>query len=336
MTDTILVTGISGFLGGHVALALLKAGYRVRGSLRNLDRANAVSTTLGQHGADTSMLEFVSLDLLQDDGWEMAAKDCRYIHHVASPFILNTPKDKDELISPAVGGTERAINAGLKAGAERIVLTSSMAAIMYGHPQGDIFSEEDWSRLDEAGAYVQSKTLAERRAWEMVAASGQRATLATINPSVIYGPLLDNDPGTSGRLIQRLLTGSIPAAPRMVMPAVDVRDVAAAHLAAMTAPEAGGHRHATTAGNISLMETAKALRAAFPAYAGKLPKFEMPDWAVRLYALVDRDARDNLHELGPPREIDNTRIKKLLGRPLTPPADAVTAMGQSLIDQKLV
>src|SRR5690606_14453090 len=137
MADRVLLTGISGFLGGHVALQLLAAGYTVRGSVRNLDRADKVRDTLGRAGADISRLEFVALDLLSDTGWADAAKDCRYLQHTASPFVMAVPKDKMELIGPAVQGTERALGAALAAGVERVVLTSSTAAIAYGHDRAD-------------------------------------------------------------------------------------------------------------------------------------------------------------------------------------------------------
>ena len=133
MPDRVLLTGVSGFLGGHVAIALLAAGFQVRGSVRSLAKADKVRETLAKSGADVSRLEFVALDLLKDDGWQAAAEGCRFIAHTASPFVIQMPADKMELIRPAIEGTERALNAGLKAGVERIVLTSSMAAIAYGH-----------------------------------------------------------------------------------------------------------------------------------------------------------------------------------------------------------
>src|ERR1700733_5772514 len=172
MSDQVLLTGISGFLGGHVALALLEAGYTVRGSLRNPAKADLVRATLGKAGADLSRLNFVTLDLGEDQGWNEAARGCRYLLHTASPFVVRMPKDKMELIRPAVEGTEWALKAGLQAGAERIVVTSSMAAIAYGQrgPHLEPYTAADWT--DPAGpdvtAYTESKTLAERRAWAIM------------------------------------------------------------------------------------------------------------------------------------------------------------------------
>ena len=339
MSDKVLLTGVSGFLGGHVALALLAAGYDVRGSLRNLDKADKVRATLAKAGADVSRLEFVTLDLLKDDGWESAARGCRYLAHTASPFVLRMPTDKMELIRPAVEGTERALNAALKGGVERVVLTSSVAAIAYGHERSRTapYTAKDWTNLDgHVSFYGESKTLAERRAWEIMKAAGRESDLATINPAAILGPLLDEDPGTSAALVIRLLNGSIPAAPRIVFAIVDVRDVAAAHVAALTNPSARGRRFPMGERVMFIKEVADVLRQRFPDRAKKTPRFEMPDWAVRLYSIFDGDVRGSLGELGVVRRIDSSDVEALLGRKLTPANEAVVATAESAIAHHLV
>ena len=339
MPDRVLLTGVSGFLGGHVATALLSAGYQVRGSVRNLAKADKVRQTLAKAGADVGRLEFVALNLLQDEGWEAAAAGCRFVAHTASPFVLQMPTDRNELIRPAVEGTERALEASLKAGVERIVLTSSMAAIAYGHDHNRIapFTAADWTNLEQRDvtAYVESKTRAERRAWEMMKAAGRERDLAVVNPSGIFGPLLDDDPGTSAQVVIRMLNGSMPAAPRLNFAIIDVRDVAAAHVMALTSPDAGGRRFPMGEQTVSLMEFANMLRRRFPAYARKLPRFELPDWIVRLYALFDRDLRDNVGELGVVKRMDSSDAVALLGRPLISAEDALVATAESVIAQKL-
>jgi dihydroflavonol-4-reductase len=340
MTDRVLLTGVSGFLGGHVALQLLNAGYTVRGSLRKLDRADKVRDTLARAGADISRLEFVALDLLSDTGWDEAMAGCRYLQHTASPFVLKMPEDRMELIRPAVEGTERALNAALRADVERIVLTSSMAAIAYGHDKSRTapFTAADWTNLEGRGvnAYVESKVRAERRAWEIMEQAGRRDDLAVINPSAILGPLLDEDPGTSAFMISRLMDGSVPAMPRIPFVIIDVRDVAAAHVAAMTAPEAGGQRFPMGESTMMMADVAAVIRQAAPTHAGKVPRRIAPDWLVRLIALFDADIRGNLGELGVTKRLDSTSVARLLGRPLIGANTAIETTVKSLIAQGIV
>jgi len=335
MTDRVLLTGISGFLGGHVALALLNAGYIVRGSVRSLSKAEKVKVTLARAGGDVSRLEFVELDLLSDAGWAAAMAGVRYLQHTASPFVTVMPKDKMDLIRPAVEGTHRAVSAALAAGVERLVVTSSLAAVMYGHDKARTapFTAADWTNLAgrDVNAYTESKTRAEKEAWTLVDAAGRHDDLATINPGAIFGPLLDDDPGTSVGLLKRMFDGSLPAAARISFISVDVRDVAAAHVAAMTADAARGQRFVLGAGTRSLMEMATVLKAALPEKAAKLPRFEVPDWVVRLVAFVDADIRGNVGELGVVKTADAKPVETLLGRNLIPVDEALVAAARTLV-----
>lgn len=336
MTGRVLVTGISGFIGSHVALALLYAGYTVRGSLRDQARAAEVAAMLERAGADTGRLELITLDLLDDAGWHEAARGCRYLAHTASPLHLRPPAERDVLVRPAVEGTRRAIEAALEADIERVVLTSSVAAMSNGHPRDRSapFAEADWSATEGEGvnAYSESKTRAELEAWSLMEAAGRRADLVAINPVVVLGPMLSPRVSASIVLIKRLLDGSAPVAPRLTLNLVDVRDVAALHLAALTAPRAGGHRFIAAAPPVSLTEIVDGLRAAFPAFARRLPRLSVPDWVVRLYALVDADARANLGSLGSTRSFDAAPAEALLERPFITPRLAAAATAQSLVD----
>lgn len=335
MPDRILLTGVSGYLGGHIALQLLNAGYEVLGSLRSLDRADEVRETLARQGADTTRLHFVALDLLNGSGWVDAARGCRYLLHTASPLVLRMPNDPMELIKPAVSGTERALDAANVAGVDRVVLTSSMAAIAYGHgTDGKAgYGASDWTDADGPGvnAYQKSKTLAERRAWAIMDQAGRHDALVSINPSIILGPVMGNNVGASASLIQRLLNGSLPGLPRVSLSIADVRDVAALHIVAMTSPDAGGHRYPVGPGSITLRALSGMLQAHYP--DRPIARLAIPDWVVRLYGLIDSDVAMLARDLGQSTLLESSAAQTLLNRPLHEIEAAVLSTASSLLDR---
>src|SRR6516225_3204120 len=269
---TILVTGGSGFIGSHVILQLLAAGHRVRTTVRSLIREGDVRAMLKEGGAEPGdRLAFIAADLEKDAGWPEAVAGCEHVLHVASPLPPNLPKHEDELIVPAREGSLRVLRAARDAGVKRVVLTSSFAAIGYGHkPQKSPFDETNWT--DPGGhdvlPYVKSKTLAERAAWDFIAKEGGDLELSVVNPVGVFGPVLGPDYSTSILLVQRLMDGAMPGCPRLYFGVVDVRDVADLHLRAMIPPAAQGERFLAVAGDfMSMLDIANVLRSRMGASA---------------------------------------------------------------------
>jgi nucleoside-diphosphate-sugar epimerase len=255
--------------------------------------------------------------------------------HIASPFPAAAPKHEDELIVPAREGALRVLRAARDAGVKRVVMTSSFAAIGYGHPeQSAPFDESSWSNIDGPGvtAYVKSKTIAERAAWDFVAAEGAPLELAVVNPVAVFGPLLGRDYATSILLVQRLMDGAIPGCPRLSFGVVDVRDVVDLHLRAMTRPEARGERFLACAGDfMTVLAMARVLKENMGPAARRVPARELPDWLIRTFALFDPTARQIVPELGKTKNGTSAKAMRTLGWAPRPREDALVATAQSLL-----
>lgn len=336
MPDRVLLTGISGFIARHVALRLLQEGFDVRGTVRSAAKADGVREALEKAGGDVSRLEFVEVDLTKDAGWTDAAQGCRYVVHTASPFPASQSRDKFALVPVAKGGTLRVVEAARRAGVDRIVLTSSVVAIYYGHDdRADAsFSETDWSNVKSRtiSDYAVSKTEAERAAWAAVTEAGEGGApgLAVINPAFVLGPLLGDDIGTSAKIVAMMMKGKLPAVPDVSFGIVDVRDVAEAHLRAMTMPGAAGRRFILSADTLSILGIGRAIAEAEPSVAGKVPKFVLPDAVVKFVALFSSQARRSVPELGRIKTLDTRPARDVLGLTFRPPEQAVAAMAKSL------
>jgi nucleoside-diphosphate-sugar epimerase len=334
--STVLVTGGSGFIGSHCILRLLTAGHHVRATVRHPKREGELRLTMQQVGAETGdRLSFACADLERDAGWAQAAAGCDYVLHVASPFPPGVPRHEDELIVPAREGALRVLRASRDAGVRRLVLTSSFAAIGYGHaPQKEPFDETYWTDPQGAGlaAYVKSKTLAERAAWDFIAKDGGGLELSVVNPVLVFGPALGPDFSTSILLLKRLMDGAIPGCPRLYFGVVDVRDVADLHIRAMSHPAARGERFLAVAGDcMSILDIAQLLRARMGATAKRVPKFQLPDWLVRIVALADPAARQILPELGKVKNSTNTKARRMLGWMPRSNEQSIIAAAESLV-----
>jgi nucleoside-diphosphate-sugar epimerase len=330
----VLVTGGSGFIASHCIVQLLAAGHQVRTTVRSLAREGDVRAMLKEGGADPGgRLAFAAADLTSDAGWDQAVAGCDHVLHVASPFPAGVPRHEDELIAPARDGALRVLRASRAAGVKRVVLTSSFAAIGYGHPaRATPFDETVWTDLSRrVSAYVKSKTVAERAAWDFIAAEGGRLELSVVNPVGVLGPVLGADYSSSILLLRRMLDGELPALPRLMFGIVDVRDVADLHLRAMIDPAAKGERFLCVAGDfISVAGVATVLKTRLGAVAARVSTRELPNWGVRLAALFNAQARETLPELGKTKNATNEKARRLLGWTPRPREEAIVATAESL------
>lgn len=338
--DTVLVTGATGFIAQHCILQLLEQGYRVRGTARSAGRTKEVADVLSPHLSDPSLVdrfEVVAADLTADAGWPEAVAGCRFVLHVASPIPRVPPKHEDDLIVPARDGVLRVLRAATAAGVERVVLTSSTAAILYGRDRDRTFTEADWSNVDDKriGAYEKSKTLAERAAWDFMR-DVQGTDLVAINPGLVLGPLLSKDWGTSGEAIKKLIDRDFPAIPDINYAVVDVRDVAAAHVAAMTSPAASGQRFLCAIENHSLREIARILADHLGPNGFKIPTGNLPGGVMRVVALWDKTARLALNDLGVHQDVDSSKIRDVLAWQPRGLEEMVTSMADSMIEYGVV
>lgn len=339
MKEMVLVTGASGFIGAHCIIRLLEAGYRVRGTIRDLSKSPRLLDVIGRHTLHTDKLDFVQANLLEDEGWDKAVNGCAYVLHVASPVPITLPRDENDIIKPAKEGTLRVLKAAVQAGVKRVVLTSSIAAICYGHNEkGKTYTEEDWSDVEGKGvmAYPKSKTVAERAAWEYMKTNGGKTEMVAVNPSVVFGPALEKDFGSSLEIIRKMMAGDLPGAPKIAWPIVDVRDVAEMHLLAMTTAGISGERFICAGKTLSVIDIARVLREHFPEYRKKIPGKTLPNFLVRISALFDPSVRSVLTELGRSQFVSNQKARDVLGWQNRGVEEAITDGAKSLIKYKIV
>jgi dihydroflavonol-4-reductase len=330
----VLVTGGSGFIGGHAIAQLLAQGHAVHATLRDVRRETAVRAMLSAAGFEADdRLRFFAADLTADAGWVEAVRGCDFVLHVASPFPSGIPKHADELVVPAREGALRVLHAARDAGVRRVVLTSSFAAVGYGHPQQQqAFDESNWTDLSgsDVSAYVKSKTLAERAAWDFIGREGGGLELTVVNPVGVFGPVMGADYATSILLVKKLMDGALPGSPDLRFGVVDVRDVVDLHLRAMTDPAAKGERFLAVAGDfMRVRDMAMILKQRMGDAARRVPTRQLPNWMVRLAALADPSVRQIVPELGKYKNATSAKAVRLLGWSPRSNEEALVATAES-------
>jgi dihydroflavonol-4-reductase len=335
---TVLVTGGSGYLGGWCVVELLRRGYGVRTTVRNPAREREVHDAVASQVDPADHLSIHQADLLSDEHWDNLIEGCDYVLHVASPFPPTQPKDPDELIRPAREGTLRVLGKSLDHEVERVVVTSSVAAVRLAEgSEKRPLNEDDWTDPDDPDLtpYVRSKTVAERAAWDLARERGDEDRLAVVNPGAIIGPVLHDDISYSVQSVERLLNG-MPGVPRLGFNFVDVRDVADLEIRAMTSPEAGGKRFIAVTEWLWMSETGRILRDRLGDRASKVPTRTIPNLLVRGMALFDGGIRSIVGTLGKRSDLSSDRAKGTLGWSPRPMEDTIAETGESLIDHGVV
>jgi len=337
----VLVTGATGYIAGHCIRELLEHGYRVRGTVRSLADPTKTAHLRRIAAQLGGSLELVEADLTADRGWRDAAAGCTYVQHVASPFPAEVPKDEMDLIRPAVDGAKRVLQASADSGTvKRVVMTSSVAAVAFGHKDsnGAVRTEADWSIAENCDAYPKSKTLAERAAWDFVAAlpTEQRFELAVINPGFVLGPLLNADQGTSGELVRKLMAREMPACPEIGFAPVDVRDVAIAHRLAMELPQAAGNRYICAGEHLWVQDMAKVLAAEFNPRGYRVPTGHLPYWLMWVFARFDKAVRLALTFVGRKELVSSAKARRELGWTMRPVRESIVDTARTMIEHRIV
>ena len=335
--EKVLLTGVTGFIGLHCCKQLLDQGYAVRGTLRNFSRKEEVEKAMRESNTSIDNLEIIELDLLSDNGWDDAAKDCDYLMHVASPISTGSKVDEDQLIKPAVNGTLRALQSAKLNGIKKVILTSSVVSILYDDANKKTYDESDWSNLNskKITPYAKSKTMAEKAAWEFIddLEDDKKFPLTVFCPYMVIGPSLSSDLGSSNIMIQILTSGRLPGTPNIHLGIVDVRDVAQAHVDAISNQASNNERFILCTSSFWLHEISQILlKAGFT----KAPKLRLPNFILRFAALFSVRARESLRMLGDPQFLSNEKVKTILNWQPRPVEETLVDTAKSLEGQNQI
>jgi len=331
----VLVTGAGGYVGAHVIKVLLDNDYQVRGTVRNINDEKKVGPL--KKLSTKGHLQLFEADLLKPETWPKAVAGCQYVMHVASPFVTVEPKNPDDIINPAVEGTMNVLRACAENGqVKRVVLTSSVVAIFGTKDKKGIYDENDWTDpKSQVDTYTKSKTLAEKAAWNF-ANETKAFELAVVNPGFVVGPLMHNSECSSAEVITHLMHKDMPMLPKIVFPPVDVRDVALAHLRAMTIPEAAGNRHMLVGSIVWMKDMAAILEKEFKSQGYNVPKSEAPKFVLQLASLYDKSAKAVIGDFGKEIQVDNKRMREVLKITPIDLNKSLIDMGYSLIERGYV
>ena len=339
MNETVLLTGISGWIAKHTAIELLKSGYKVLGTVRDSGLIEQTKKTINEY-ASIDRLSFVELDLLKDEGWDEALKGCKYVMHVASPFPLKTSRDRESLVPTAKDGTIRVLKAAVNAGVERIIKTSSIAT-MFRKPNRTnpyTFGENDWSDANWKGCndYFVSKIKAEKAAWEFMENKGLKNKLVCICPGGVFGDALDAKEKTSISYIKLFLKGKYPGAPDFSILVSDMKDVVKAHINSLTRPDVGGRRLIIGSEVKRMIDFSNIMSEALPEYSKKLPKRVLPNFLIKIISHIDTSAKMMVPDLGIQMQTDASYAEDLLGFKFQPAKGCIEEAAKSAVRLGLV
>jgi len=331
----VLVTGGTGFVASHIILALLKEGYRVRTTVRSRKDEKKYSHLFSLASNAKELVEIVEADLHKKDSWLAATEGCDFVIHTASPFPPALPKNEDEVIKPAVEGTLNVLNACLANNVKKVVLTSSIAAVIIGN-ESSCCTEDDWSVARLCAPYEKSKLLAEKAAWEFYRNNKGKIELTVICPGLLWGPILHKNSFTSGDIVQLIMRGELPAIPNMSFPIADVRDAALAHVRALQRQETNGKRYIIVAQSFSAESTVGALKKEFGQYGYRFPFLKVGKCLAYLASFYNPMFKLFLASIGLSYEISNRKSQEDLGIDYITPEKSVVEMVHSMLEFKLL
>lgn len=337
--EIVLITGGSGFIASYCIITLLNNGYKVKATLRSLNKSALVKQMLKEGGINSfENLSFVEADLQNEASWEKAVEGCQYVIHVASPTPNTDAKTEDDFVIPARNGVLFVLRAAKKAGVKRMVLTSAFGAVGMGTVKTTPYTEEDWTVINNTVApYQRSKTISEKAAWDFIANEGKGLELSVVNPTGVLGPVLSDDFSHSIQNIKQMLNGDMKAMPKIISSYIDVRDVADLHYKAMTMPQANGQRYIAASGKgLSLLDIATVLKKCLGETAAKVPTKELPNWVIKLLAVFVPRLKIVTPYLGMVKEASSEKALKQLGWKPRANEEAIVDTANSLLKLGIV